>query len=444
MAVTKIWQVHAKLDRLVDYVGNVDKTINPGFDTLANTLDYAANPDKTEQRFLVTGINCSPDTAYESMMAAHLLNDKPLRVLGYHAYQSFAAGEVSAKVAHEIGVKLAEQMWGSEFQVVVASHLNTGIYHNHFVLCSTSHTDGHRYHQCKAATRRLRETSDELCREYGLSVIKQPTKEWSKNYSQWRAEKEGHPTWKDIIREDLERALDKCHSDTRLTANLKAMGYEVKWCKELSIRPPGKERFMRPVRQLGEQYSTENLYRRFRMSSARNLRAQTFQPNPKRKVALKMLQRCKRGSLFWHYYQYRYWILLHHSAPKTQYISPFMRKECRKLDNITRQMKMLWHNKIESLPELEKFKGNLASNVKDHERERASLYGRCYRASTEDDRQLFRSRIDSINSQLKQLRLQLHDCSEVKYRSLAGHIKTQNLEVALNETARQRVKGRER
>ena len=107
-------------------------------------------------------------------------------------YQSFREGEVTAEQAHEIGVKLAEQLWGDRFQVVVATHLNTGHYHNHIMLNAIAFADGYKFVNHKSDYQQMRKVSDDLCREYGLSVIEHPGQS-GKHYGEWKAEQEGRP-----------------------------------------------------------------------------------------------------------------------------------------------------------------------------------------------------------------------------------------------------------
>lgn len=129
-------------------------------------MAYATNKGKTEQRFFVSGVNCDPTTARDEMMIAKAQWNDTSEIVCYHGFQSFKAGEVTPEVAHEVGVKLAEKMWGGRFQVIVATHLNTECLHNHFVVNSVSFTDGKHYHDNKKNLRLLRRRSDELCREY--------------------------------------------------------------------------------------------------------------------------------------------------------------------------------------------------------------------------------------------------------------------------------------
>ena len=262
MATTKIWAVHSRLDHLVDYVANKDKTANLFFDDLHNVLEYSGDEAKTERKYFVSGLNCQPETAYPAMRQALALNHKPLKILGFHGYQSFAEHEITAEVAHEIGMKLAQELWGEKFQMIVATHCNTAHFHNHFVVCSTSFLDGSRYPASKATYRKMREVSDRLCREYGLSVIEHPQSGKTKHYAEWQADKLDKPTWRGIIRSDIDRAIAQSATDKQFFFRLREMGYQVKTGKDISVRPPGKERFFRLKRNLGEDYSLEAICHR--------------------------------------------------------------------------------------------------------------------------------------------------------------------------------------
>jgi len=109
---------------LVGYVTDEEKTVNPDLVDILSEISYISDDWKTEQRYYVDGINCSPNTAYQAMCDSLKASGKPTRVLAYHAIQSFKPGEVSAKTAHEIGMKLAKELWGDKFVVLVATHLN--------------------------------------------------------------------------------------------------------------------------------------------------------------------------------------------------------------------------------------------------------------------------------------------------------------------------------
>ena len=123
-------------------------------------MKYATNGDKTEKQFFVTGVNCDTATARDEMLIAKAQWNDESEIVCYHGFQSFKSGELTPEQAHEVGVKLAEKMWGDRFQVIVATHLNTDCLHNHFVVNSVSFADGKHYHDNKANLRLLRQRSD--------------------------------------------------------------------------------------------------------------------------------------------------------------------------------------------------------------------------------------------------------------------------------------------
>ena len=192
MATTKIWAIKDSISRVISYAKNPEKTT---FADLQQVLKYAENNEKTidknEKTMYVTGVNCKEETAYEEMRAVQSRFDKCTGNIAYHAYQSFKTGEVSPELAHKIGVELAEKMW-SEYQVVVATHFNTGTYHNHFVVNSVNMFTGKKFNCNKGAYYHFRELSDELCRQYGLTVIEKPLGKTPRSI--YFAEKRGEPT----------------------------------------------------------------------------------------------------------------------------------------------------------------------------------------------------------------------------------------------------------
>lgn len=199
MATTAIWDVTDRLDRVIDYTTNSDKTENLDFNSsdfrgLQEVLKYTEQDAKTEKQFYVTGINCYPETACKQMSKTKQQFQKTDGILAFHGYQSFAPGEATPETAHAIGVKMAQELWGDRFEVVVSTHLDRNHLHNHFVLNSVSFKDGKRYYDNKATYALIRQASDRLCREYSLSVIENPQRGKSRHYAEWKAEQESKPT----------------------------------------------------------------------------------------------------------------------------------------------------------------------------------------------------------------------------------------------------------
>ena len=169
MATTKIWDVRAHVSKLLTYVAKESKTtvvMKQEFDKAerigAEILGLPSVNIEGEGKKYVTGINCTPENADEIMLTLLERGSKSY-IQAYHGIQSFKPGEVDADTAHAIGVQLANELWGEDFPVVVATHIDRGHVHNHFCLSATGFS-GKRYHDCKATYKLMREISDRLCR----------------------------------------------------------------------------------------------------------------------------------------------------------------------------------------------------------------------------------------------------------------------------------------
>ena len=226
MATTKIWAVKASLASVIDYAENPEKT---EYESLRDVLHYAENGEKTrldkERVFLTTGINCSSNTAYQDMSAVQQMYGKNTGNIAYHAYQSFKPGDVTPEECHALGVETAQKLWGDKYQVLVATHLNTGTYHNHFVINAVSYQDGKKFNCNKKAYYHFREVSDQVCREHGLSVIENPL--FRTPRSIYMAEKEGKPTKNNEMRKAIDQAIKLSYQPNDFFYNLHALGYEV-------------------------------------------------------------------------------------------------------------------------------------------------------------------------------------------------------------------------
>lgn len=222
MAVTSIWKVEGRLARVLGYAGNPDKAEGSPdeweLQGVGAAILYAADPGKTERQLYVTGVNCLPATALEEMNATKRQYGKTGGIVAFHGYQAFAPGETDPATAHEVGVALAQELWGGRFEVVVATHLDKAHLHNHFVVNSVSFADGRRFHRDAACYRAMREASDELCREHGLSVVESPGRGGARHHAEWRAEREGRPTWRSLVKADVDEAVGRAVSATAKSA----------------------------------------------------------------------------------------------------------------------------------------------------------------------------------------------------------------------------------
>lgn len=209
-------------------------------DSLQQAVDYALNKEKTEQDLFCSFIGCTLETAFADMCRVKQMWHKEGGVQGFHLVQSFAAGEGSPELVHQIGMELAEQLLGGRFQAVVATHLNTGHLHNHIVWNSVSMTDGKKYRSnAKSYITQVRRISDELCRKHHLSVIDtEKSEKAARPYAQWLAERDGRPTWKTAIRQDVDAAVLVSFTWNQFVREMEQKGY--------ALRPQGKYFTLKP------------------------------------------------------------------------------------------------------------------------------------------------------------------------------------------------------
>lgn len=255
VAYTKVFAIRARLDKRVRYITDGEKT------SLASSITYISNPEKTEQFFFTSALNCSSvDTALSEMMETKQQFGKMGGVLGYHFIQSFQPGEVTPEQAHAIGLEFAKRLFGKRYEVVISTHLNKHHLHNHLVVNSVSCVDGQKYHSSpESYYNDVRGTSDALCRENDLSVITPQGK--GKHYAEWKAEQGGKPTVRGIIRADIDTIIAQAYTYDSFLMLLRRNGYEVRRSpnrKYTTVKPPGAKRAIR-LDSLGEGYTEADI-----------------------------------------------------------------------------------------------------------------------------------------------------------------------------------------
>ena len=271
MATTKLWKVVKRMDHVIDYETNKEKTkaidVKDNYemvvDDLRNVIDYARNSDKTEKEYYVSLVNCEPESAYEEMKDAKQYWNKKDGILAFHAYQSIKE-YISPELGHKIGVELANEMWGDRFQVIVTTHLNTNHIHNHLVVNSVSYIDGKKYYSNRANTGKLRHISDEICREYGLIVLpEKPCKKSKINFGNYYKKSLYTDNYSNNAKRDLDLAIRQAYSYDDFIYLMKKLDYEIIFrANKISIRKEPYKRNIRIERRFGEDYSIDNIKRR--------------------------------------------------------------------------------------------------------------------------------------------------------------------------------------
>ena len=234
--------------------------IKPVKSTLSKALDYIENPDKTDGKMLISSFGCSYETAdiefgYTLSQALDKGNN-----LAFHLIQSFAPGEVDYEKAHEIGKQLADAVTKGQHEYVVTTHIDKGHIHNHIIFCAVNFVDHHKYNSNKRSYYGIRNMSDKLCRENGLSVVVPGKGSKGKSYAEYQAEKTG-TSWKGKLKTAVDALIPQVSSFEELLTRLQAAGYEIKPGKYVSCRAPGQERFTR-LKTLGADYTEEAIRER--------------------------------------------------------------------------------------------------------------------------------------------------------------------------------------
>ena len=404
MAYTSVIPVR-RLDRAVKYVMNIEKTTAV---SLQDALDYAANRDKTEQSCFESSYACTLETAFADMRQTKERWHKLGGVQGYHLVQSFAVGEVTPELAHQIAKELTDRVLGGRYEYVIGTHLNTGHIHSHIVWNSVSCVDGKKYRSnYKSYVTEIRAVSDELCRTHKLSVIDTETSHHvAKPYAEWLAEKNGHPTWRTAIRQDVDAAIGQSLTWRQFLNALERNGYEVRMGRKYPVlRPPGKERFVR-FKTLGKRYTPEAiqtriLYPRSYRPYVENL--PTIQHGRLRSGKKPCRKLTGLRALY-----YRYLYELGALPRKPSRSSYAVRQDAYKLDQRIRQMEFLSKHNIDTLEQLETHRKALQIEIGQLQTKRKQL------PKTDD----VQSQCESVNTALKQLRQEERLCRKIAEHSL--------------------------
>ena len=405
MATTKIWDIKGRLDCLINYAANPEKTDENQYNkaemqVLHNVMAYAADEYKTEKRLYVSGVNVTPDTATYKMQQTKLRYGKMDGIIAFHAIQSFKPGEVTPELAHKIGVEFAKEMWGDRFEVLIATHLNRQHLHNHFVINSVSFVDGKKYYDNTENYNLMKKISDKLCEENNLSVIRNPKRK-GKHYAEVMAEKNGYPTMRGQIKDELDEIIKCSYTYKDFWRILKQRGYEVKdMGKYIALKPAFSQRYIR-LKSLGEDYSEEAI--RQRIIAARNGIRILDKPATDYNDWLKKYEPTKLHGFKALYYHYLYLFGKIRKKETPQRVSFYMREELVKFERYQKQFRFLIDNDIETAEQLKTLKGNAELKI-------SELVIQLNRLCSKNDST---TEIKTINAKLRTLRKNIRMCNNI-------------------------------
>lgn len=415
MAVTKIWPIHsgASVQVVIDYSTNPKKTDRLIYKLKVETEnEYSENELQgmedithyvrgrlgSEKRYLVTGINVSPETARDEMMSTKKHYGKPDGIILWHAYQSFVPGEITPDEAHAMGVELARNLWGNGYEIIVSTHLDHAHIHNDIVINSVAYDTGKKL---DGNWFDMKRESDRLCRIYGKSVVENP-KYKGKHYAEYTAEKEGRYTWRSGIRKDVDEVILSSRSLEDFYGQIKQKGYTVKTGKYLTLRPRGSDRGMRIDRILGPDYSPAGIEKRI---SENVMKGTVRLPEPKRYKCKRSVSpprfRIKGMQALFVMYCYRLGVYEKtgiHAKTDYTYL-----KDLRYMEKITKETLFISKNRIETTADLDRLEKDLKSMEK---------------ALVQKRKTAEESEKTGINEEIRKVRRKMYYCRDIRERSM--------------------------
>ena len=434
MATTGFWPVKGRLKDVIDYAENPDKTIDRKYldEDLYRTLEYAANAEKTDQRMYVTALNCPLETACQSMMETKRRFGKLKGNVAYHGYQSFRPGELTPETCHEIGIETARRMW-PDYEVVVTTHLNTDSLHNHFIVNSVSFKTGEKFQNKIRDHVRLREVSDALCLDYELSVLGKSRLYQTEKDAYW-VHKAGKLTHRDILKQDVEECLAYVYRMDDFLQRLRQKGYTIvrgDSYEHISVKAPDWSRAVRldsigyPVNKI------QSIFRDYLDDNHFLIVYNSHLPPKRRPLPLLSLERqldydirhaWETGTVFLDLVFYLVLRLLGLTQDEEarrqniQPLSPSMRMEVAKLDQLIEEQKLLTGKGIHSVQELSLFQTETDGRIKTLEAERQHCRNQLRRPKPQELTEEYKQKIAAATEELKPLRKELAVAKRIEDR----------------------------
>lgn len=414
MATTSIWSIRKDLNKSINYIINPEKTTNQDFEK-NNYEDlalygYKEYDFKNEKAEYVSDINCCDYDAYEDMKFTKEIYHKLDGILGFHAYQSFKEGEVSADVAHEIGVKLAEEMF-NDFEVVVATHQNTNHIHNHFIINSVSFRTGKKYNNNRTNLAKLRYISDSICKEYKLSTLEEKD-----SYKGTYKNKVMNNDYYQILKEDLDTAINESLVIKQFYARLNKLGYN--YSNRYGVITIWKDGFdkVRIEKTFGKEYSVDRINERFY-----NSRYVKFIPLINKDIYNSYLLKTNNHhkGIYGLYLYYCYLLKVFPKEQPKQYLPYSIRKDIKIMDKISEETKFMVNNKLETFEDLKSFQDKNNTELIELKCKKENLWRRYKRAKTDDKKEEIYNEIQKLQPKIKELTKFKSYCSDIEKRSIS-------------------------
>ena len=428
MAVTGFWPIYKNLKATLDYADNPDKTTDRRYldDDLYAALSYAENDNKTDRKMYVGGINCSKQNAYAEMVAVQRRFGLRGKVVGYHGIQSFREGEVTPEQAFEIGKATAQKMWGDRYQMLVTVHLNTDNVHCHFVVNPVSFKDGAKFQNKIGDHKELRRVSDEICREYGLSVLENSSFYGGQKKDYWR-HKAGKKTHRNYLREDVEYCLSFATSPREFESQLYALGYTLDpvrfsvkakhWERSVRLAKIG---FTKEIVQAQLDRNAESRYRLSTLEYRPPYRPKKFPLEDElRKLEFTIDHSYDAATVLIDTIFYIIITVIKIAAElaDVMLLSPDLRAAEKDLKDLVADYHFLKENDIHTIADLQANINESKAQLSDLECERKDLSNRIRRPKSPEDENQNKERRKAISKQMKPVRERLRRAEKILEKS---------------------------
>ena len=393
---------------------------------LNGLIEYVMNGDKTDEMKYVSGVNCLPETAYEEMIATkNRFNKGKEKIIGYHLIQSFKEGEVTPEVAHEIGLEYVNEVFGKDFEVVVATHLNTDNVHNHIVINSVSLKTGKKFYDYHASRDYLRIVSDCICQYYGLSVLED--KIWKHKGAYKRFAKEN--PYMQMVKSDVDRCLEAALYERDFEKRMKELGYSYSndYEQGLVVIDNTRDRKVYLQKFFGDKYSYNTVIDRILDYENKNIaqygkKYKMSKEEYNKMIEIKRKNEIKKLSLL--YVLFCLLLKIDPLPAKMDFgkarvsLTKEMRIELKYMKELSRQTILLTENKIGSLDDLNAFRTKLEDEVRTLKGARENLQRKKRKSMNQEDITKFDEELKTLAPKIKQLNTDIQNCYKIEKRTI--------------------------
>ena len=403
MAVTKFLSRKTRLDTIIKYI---------------------MNGDKTEKMMYVSGVNCNPNTAVQQMQDTKKRYNKEGGIISYHLIQSFEGKEVTPEKCHELGLQYAKEIFGDDYEFVVATHLNTDNVHNHIVINSVSFKSGNKFYSNRETKDFIRITSDFICKENGLSVLSTPWK--YKGYYKLYAK---NNPYMQLVKKDIDDAISSSYSYKGFKTRLENQGYFISYNEEtgLLVSRNNSYKIVRPQELFGDNYTKEKILNRIENKNYNKI----YIPKKKYKMTIEEYNKFKQKQREYQLGKlpllYVFICILLKIDPLPQKIeinnhkipiTKEMKIVIKHLESLSEQTILLTENKINNLNELKSYRYNQEEKLRFLKGKRESLWRKRSKETNPEIKDKITHEIDDLKVLIKKVNKDIVNCFEIENRTI--------------------------